>query len=175
MKKIVTIHIAILVLAVPASAQRADESKKWELVAIGAPVLHFDDDSPGFRASIQLGKNFTPHISWGFRPSYEVGRNEKRKGAFQFYLKYRKPFKPKLNWFIQAQAGYGFHRDSRLVLNDFADFMETGESLTYVDRKFWESRLDVAYGIEVKLSQTFQGLVVVNTSHGLQLGVRNIF
>ena len=177
MKKIITLLFALLLVAGALYAQdtKANASDRWEVLVIGSPVFLDGDDSPGGNVSLQVGKNLNSHVSLGLRPSFGAGRNDKRRAALQFYAKYRKPFNPRLNWFIQTQLGYGYRQETVWSLTDPETFFETGILRQEVERSFWETRLDIAYGLEVRLWQNFQGLVTVNTGYGLELGFRSVF
>ncbi len=156
---------------------QATFSHNWELVAYGTPVFKkytVDEASGGARFSLEVGRVIKPNLSVGLRPSYEFHAHRVIRAALQAYAKYRKPMNPKANWYVEGQLGYGFQERYS------ATFYYPGigqERIIEVDHEelIWETRMDVAIGIEFYLFKNIQGLLAINTGQGFEFGIGTIF
>lgn len=148
---------------------------KWEIVALGTPVFNNNiDDQNGARFSLQVGKIISKNLSVGLRPSYEFHGHRAIRGALQAYGKYRKWVNPKTNWFVQTEVGYGF--EERYSVRSSSQGLGQEPKITRQHQGlFWATRIDLGIGLEFHLFKGIQGLLVLNSGQGIEMGLRKTF
>ncbi len=150
---------------------------KWEVVALGTPVFNSgnsNEDQKGARLSLQVGKVVNKNLSLGLRPSYEFHGHRAIRGALQVYAKYRKWFNSKANWFVQSELGYGF--EELYSTRVFSPGIGQERIITRNhEGMYWQTRLDMGLGLEFYLFEGIQGLLVLNTGQGIEMGLRKTF
>lgn len=148
----------------------------WEIVALGTPVFNTNttDEQQGARLSLQIGKVVSQNLSMGLRPSYEFHGHRAIRGALQVYGKYRKWFNPKANWFVQSELGYGF--EEWYSVRVFSPGIGQERIVTRNhEGLIWQTRLDIGLGLEFYLFKSIQGLLILNSGQGIELGLRKTF
>lgn len=79
-----------------------------------------------------------------------------------------------LKWFVQSEFGYGFEERYSVQVTGF----DVGQELMIIrihEGRFWKTRIDVGLGLEVQLFKSIQGLLVLNSGQGIEMGFRKTF
>ncbi|MDW3193547.1 MAG: hypothetical protein R8G66_14325 [Cytophagales bacterium] len=175
MTKQIKLSSLLLLFAVYALAQASETTPlpKWEIVALGTPVFNDDsfDEQDGARFSLQVGKIINRNLSIGLRPSYEFHGHRAIRGALQVYGKYRKWVNPKTNWFVQSEVGYGFEERYSVQFSSFGIGQDPRITRQH-QGLYWETRIDFGIGLEFHLFKGIQGLLVLNSGQGIEMGLR---